>query len=142
MLAHAEDQCQGPRRDRARGQRVLHDAPDEFGHRACIVDPRHAAIGQRRYPPVDHDLANGWHFQAAYNRSSKTRGGYDVAAYYGAPDRDGIGVYINPSYSHADTTQDGEAVSLPKRAQPLPKPPPEKAGATLTLVVPVEFFFR
>lgn len=97
------------------------------------------AVGQRRYPPADHDLANGWHFQAAYNRSSNARGGYDLAAYYGAPDRDGIGVHINPSYSHADATQDREAVSLPKRAQPLPKTQPEKAGATLTLVVPVEF---
>ncbi len=39
----------GHRRDPDRGQRVLHDAPDEFGHRACTADPRHAAVGQRRY---------------------------------------------------------------------------------------------
>ncbi|WP_454798333.1 TonB family protein [Novosphingobium lindaniclasticum] len=35
---------------------------------------------------------------------------------------------------------DEEAVSLPKRAQPLPKPPEERKGAIIELVVPVEFF--
>jgi len=37
---------------------------------------------------------------------------------------------------------DREAVALPKRSQPLPKPPAEKPGETLELVVPVEFFMR
>ncbi len=37
---------------------------------------------------------------------------------------------------------DQEAIALPKRAQPLPKPPAERLGATLELVVPVEFFLR
>lgn len=35
---------------------------------------------------------------------------------------------------------DDEAVSLPKRAQPLPRPPAEVKGDTIELVVPVEFF--
>lgn len=35
---------------------------------------------------------------------------------------------------------DREAVELPKRAQPLPKPPEDVEGATIELVVPVEFF--
>lgn len=37
---------------------------------------------------------------------------------------------------------DDEAVSLPKRAQPLPKPPAEVKGETIELVVPVEFFMK
>lgn len=37
---------------------------------------------------------------------------------------------------------DTEAVSLPRRAQPLPKPPPEVLGDTIELVVPVEFFIK
>lgn len=37
---------------------------------------------------------------------------------------------------------DREAVVLPKRAQPLPKPPAERPGDRLELVVPVEFFLR
>ena len=35
---------------------------------------------------------------------------------------------------------DAEAVNLPKRAQPLPRPPEEVKGDTIELVVPVEFF--
>lgn len=37
---------------------------------------------------------------------------------------------------------DEEAVRLPRRAQPLPKPPKERPGAAIELVVPVEFFLR
>jgi len=37
---------------------------------------------------------------------------------------------------------DEEAVALPKRAQPLPKPPDEVPGDPIELVVPVEFFLR
>lgn len=37
---------------------------------------------------------------------------------------------------------DREAVALPKRASPLPKPPDDRPGHTLELVVPVEFLLR
>jgi protein TonB len=37
---------------------------------------------------------------------------------------------------------DNEAVALPKRAQPLPKPPEDMPGDSIELVVPVEFFIR
>ena len=37
---------------------------------------------------------------------------------------------------------DQEALALPKRAQPLPKPPEDVQGDTIELVVPVEFFMR
>lgn len=37
---------------------------------------------------------------------------------------------------------DGEAVNLPRRAEPLPKPPADISGETIELVVPVEFFMR
>lgn len=37
---------------------------------------------------------------------------------------------------------DREAVALVRRASPLPKPPADKSGETLELVVPVEFFLR
>jgi protein TonB len=35
---------------------------------------------------------------------------------------------------------DDEALSLPKRASPLPRPPEEVKGDSIELVVPVEFF--
>jgi periplasmic protein TonB len=37
---------------------------------------------------------------------------------------------------------DREALALPRRAQPLPKPPADRAGDTLELVVPVAFFIK
>jgi periplasmic protein TonB len=37
---------------------------------------------------------------------------------------------------------DREALALPKRAQPLPRPPDDRPGATFELVVPVEFFIH
>ena len=37
---------------------------------------------------------------------------------------------------------DNEALALPKRASPLPKPTKEVTGDTIELVVPVEFFLR
>lgn len=37
---------------------------------------------------------------------------------------------------------DREAMALLKRASPLPKPPADKTGDTIELVVPVEFFMR
>jgi periplasmic protein TonB len=37
---------------------------------------------------------------------------------------------------------DREALALPKRAQPLPKPPEDRPGDTFELVVPVEFFIH
>lgn len=37
---------------------------------------------------------------------------------------------------------DREAVSLPQRAQPLPAPPEDRQGMTISLVVPVEFILR
>lgn len=37
---------------------------------------------------------------------------------------------------------DAEAIALPRRAQPLPKPPPDVPGERIELVAPVEFFLR
>ncbi|MGE4323536.1 MAG: energy transducer TonB [Sphingobium sp.] len=37
---------------------------------------------------------------------------------------------------------DREAVALPKRASPLPKPPDDRPGQTLELVVPIEFLLK
>lgn len=37
---------------------------------------------------------------------------------------------------------DREALSLPRRAQPLPRPPAEVQGETISLVAPVEFYLR
>lgn len=51
-----------------------------------------------------------------------------------------LSVQIERSSGHR--LLDQEALSLPKRAQPLPNPPEDVKGDTIELVVPVEFFMR
>jgi protein TonB len=55
-------------------------------------------------------------------------------------DRDGKVLSSRLERSSGFPDLDREAVALPRRASPLPKPPDDKPGDTLELVVPVEFF--
>jgi len=55
-------------------------------------------------------------------------------------DRDGKVLSSRLERSSGFPDLDREAVTLPKRASPLPKPPDDKPGDTLEMVVPVEFF--
>ncbi|MFT3967795.1 MAG: energy transducer TonB [Sphingobium sp.] len=57
-------------------------------------------------------------------------------------DRQGRLLSVRLERSCGFRSLDEEAVSLPRRAQPLPKPPEEVKGDTIELVVPVEFFMR
>ncbi len=57
-------------------------------------------------------------------------------------DRDGRVLSVRLERSSGFRPLDDEAVALPKRAQPLPKPPADVAGETIELVVPIEFFMR
>lgn len=56
--------------------------------------------------------------------------------------RDGKVRSVRLERSSGAKTLDDEALSLPKRASPLPKPPEDVTGETIELVVPVEFFMR
>lgn len=55
-------------------------------------------------------------------------------------DREGRVLSSRLERSSGFSDLDREAVALPKRAAPLPKPPADKPGDTIELVVPVEFF--
>lgn len=57
-------------------------------------------------------------------------------------DRDGKVLSVRLERSSGVSSLDAEAVGLPNRAQPLPKPPESMAGDTIELIVPVEFFLR
>ena len=57
-------------------------------------------------------------------------------------DREGKVLSVRLERSSGYRPLDDEAVALPKRAQPLPKPPEDVKGETVELVVPVEFFMR
>ena len=57
-------------------------------------------------------------------------------------DRQGKVLSVSLERSSGVHSLDREALALPKRAQPLPKPPEDVKGETIELVVPVEFFMR
>lgn len=57
-------------------------------------------------------------------------------------DRQGMVLSVALERSSGFSDLDREALALPTRAQPLPKPPDDKPGDSLELVVPVQFFLR
>ena len=57
-------------------------------------------------------------------------------------DRDGRVISARLERSSGFAALDDEAASLPKRAQPLPKPPDHVRGDRIEMIVPVEFFMR
>lgn len=57
-------------------------------------------------------------------------------------DRQGKVLSVRLERASGVASLDQEALALPKRAQPLPKPPEEVKGDIIDLVVPVEFFMR
>ena len=57
-------------------------------------------------------------------------------------DRRGKVLSVTLERSSGFRSLDQEALSLPKRAQPLPAPPDDVTGEAIELVVPVEFFMR
>ncbi|MDO7836268.1 TonB family protein [Sphingobium sp. HBC34] len=75
-----------------------------------------------------------------YPRSALLRRRQGVPYVRFVMDRDGNVLSSTLERSSGVVELDREAVSLPERAEPLPKPPGDKPGTTLELVVPVEFF--
>lgn len=57
-------------------------------------------------------------------------------------DREGKVLSVRLERSSGFRSLDDEAVDLPRRAEPLPKPPDDVPGQAIELVVPVEFFIR
>lgn len=56
--------------------------------------------------------------------------------------REGRVVSVRLERSSGFKSPDDEALTVAKRAQPLPKPPEDVKGDTIELVVPIEFFMR
>jgi protein TonB len=77
-----------------------------------------------------------------YPREAQARRQQGVPYIRFVMDREGRVLSSTLERSSGYATLDRDAVALPRRAQPLPKPPPEVTGATVELVVPVEFFLR
>lgn len=104
-------------------------------------------------PPAPHVASNGpdtWEGRVLMQLAKKRRYPMGAMARHeqGVPwirfviDRQGRVLSASLERSSGVPDLDREALALPKRAQPLPKPPEDRPGETLELVVPVEFFIR
>lgn len=99
-------------------------------------------------PQVANNAADTWesrvlaalHKQRRYPRTAMARRQQGVPYIRFTMDRDGKVLSSRLERSSGFPELDREAVTLPKRASPLPKPPADKPGDTLELVVPVEYF--
>jgi protein TonB len=99
-------------------------------------------------PQVSSNAADTWEGrvlaalqkQRRYPRSAMMRRQQGVPYIRFTMDREGKVLSVRLDRSCGFPELDREAVALPKRASPLPKPPDDRPGDTLELVVPVEYF--
>lgn len=77
-----------------------------------------------------------------YPRSAKRKGQEGTALLYFAMDRSGHVQQFSIRESSGIAVLDDEVLALVERAVPLPRPPPEVAGAVIRVLVPVQFDLR
>ncbi|WP_256213574.1 energy transducer TonB family protein [Sphingobium sp. YR768] len=117
------------------------------------VEPEPAAPKTAPAPPASQVSSNAhdtWEGRvlAALNKHRRYPRLAMVRRQQGVPyirfimDREGKVLSSHLERSSGVSELDREAISLPKRASPLPKPPQDKSGDTLELVVPVEYFLK
>lgn len=117
------------------------------------VEHQNAALRTAPAPPapqLSSDTPDSWEGRvlAALNKQRRYPPGAARLRQQGVPyvriiiDREGKILSSRLERSSRFFELDREAVALARRASPLPKPPPERVGDTLELVVPVEFFMQ
>jgi protein TonB len=74
-----------------------------------------------------------------YKRFPSGAAGIGVATIVFTIDRSGRVLAARLVRSSGDAALDTEAVSLPQRASPVPAPPPNIGGGSITLAVPIRF---
>ncbi|SHL52846.1 protein TonB [Sphingobium sp. YR657] len=98
--------------------------------------------------PAANSAPDSWEGQvlAALSKERRYPNAARVRRQQGVPyirfvmDRSGRVLSCRLERSSGYAALDREAVALPNRAQPLPRPPADRRGETIELVVPVEFF--
>ncbi|MGC4250344.1 MAG: energy transducer TonB [Sphingobium sp.] len=114
-------------------------------------EPETAAPKTLPAPPAPQRASNGpdsWegrvlaalHKQRRYPRAAIAQRQQGVPYIRFTMDREGKVLSVRLERSCGFPELDREAVALAKRASPLPRPPEDKPGDTLELVVPVEYF--
>ncbi|MFT4053111.1 MAG: TonB family protein [Novosphingobium sp.] len=127
---------------------VLADAP---APPSVLADTEKVVPESRSLPPPQPSIGNPtWEGQVlgALNKVRRYPREARFARQQGMPyirfviDREGKVVSSRIERSSGIRSLDQEALALPRRAQPLPRPPGDVKGETIELVVPVEFFIR
>lgn len=122
--------------------------PDKAPAPQIVAPPAPPARATSNTPPASSDAAPTWQGLVLgrlerfkrYPSSAQAHGEQGVAYLRFTMDRDGKVLSAGIDKSSGFDLLDVETLSLIRRAQPLPKPPPQVAGTTLELVVPIEFF--
>lgn len=126
--------------------------PEPPREQATVATPETTAPPSRPAPPAPR-LSSG---QASWqslvlghlDRNKRYPRDAQFARQQGVPyirftmNRDGRVLSSSLDRSSGFRSLDIEAVALPRRAQPLPKPPDDVPGQTIELVVPVQFFIK
>lgn len=124
-------------------------APQVAAEAMPAVAPAAASVPQTAPPaPVSGNALPTWqgsllaHLERhkRYPNQAQYRHQQGVATVRFVMDRQGNVLSARLERSSGIASLDEEAAALPSRAQPLPAPPPEVGGDTITLVVPVQFF--
>lgn len=136
---------------------IASDYPMPAAQAKPVLDPgppteRTTAPASKPQPPAPHVSAEKPTWEGLvlgalnkvkrYPRGARARRQQGMSWIRFVMDREGKVLSVQLERSSGASDLDREALALPKRASPLPKPPDDKAGDTLELVVPVEFFIR
>jgi protein TonB len=126
--------------------------PEPTRHPAAVPAPQTSAPASRPTPPAASSSAGtaDWHGQvlASLDKVKRYPAAAEIRRQQGVPyiriaiDRQGRVLEARLERSSGISTLDREALELPRRAQPLPRPPADIAGERIELVVPVEFYLR
>ncbi len=77
-----------------------------------------------------------------YPDAARAAGDEGVASVTFTMDRAGLVLTARVARSSGSPALDEEAIALLRRAEPLPAPPPELTGRTITLTVPIRFSLK
>jgi periplasmic protein TonB len=114
------------------------------------VDPVAPPAARAAPPPPASTGSDSWEGRvlAALNKRRRYPPAARARRQQGVPwirfmiDRQGKVLSAQLERSSGVQALDMEAKALPKRSQPLPAPPAERAGETIELVVPIEFYLE
>ena len=101
-------------------------------------------------PPGDPSAVPAWQGRLAgqlqrakrYPDSAREAGQEGVVSVSFIMDRTGQVLAVRVVHSSGSQALDDEALALVRRAEPLPAPPPELPGRSVTLTVPIRFSLR